>query len=434
MAAAIRVGLSATRAPWGKGFRSFVRDHASGVALETLMSASQLPGPGQRALDVLVVDDQLPLLKPAHILAAKERGTHVIGIWDETSGRGRDYVVELGVDEPLPASTPPAHLLQVVMRVGPVNATTEPLDDLLASGLGIFPDAPAALVPRGSAHPRRATVTGFGAVSGGTGQSEALIATAEWLSRRRRVLVVEASGATFAQRLRRAPEYGLAWVLDRLASGHRVLPEGLSPGREDGSCALGASDVICGTATPAGPPAISAVHLGHLLDLAAAEYDHVLVAFGALAASPAVLGGDRFAVARAILGRCDRVVVFGSPDPCGARQLIEWRAAAHREIDVAAPCDAVFGRASRRRFERAALQDVLVRSTGVFPFHAVWFLPEDPAVFRARWDGHLVTRGPWFDAVAALASDLGRVGTYRPPAAPQASRPHPAPASRSLPS
>ncbi|HEX3425503.1 MAG TPA: hypothetical protein VHT30_05180 [Acidimicrobiales bacterium] len=398
------------------------------------MSASQLPGPGQRALDVLIVDDQLPLLRPAHILAAKEQGTHVIGIWDETSGRGRDYVVELGVDEPLPASTPPAALLQVIMRVGPVNATAEPLDDLLASGLGIFHDAPAARVPRGPAHRRRATITAFGAVSGGTGLSEALIATAEWLSRRRRVLIVEACGTTMAQRLRRAPEYGLAWVLDRLASGHRVLPEGLSPGREDGSCALGASDVICGTATPAGPPAISAVHLGHLLDLATTEYDHVLVAFGSLAAAPAVPGGDRFGVARAILGRSDRVVVFGSADPCGARQLIEWRAAAHRDVDVEAPCDAVFGRASRRRFERAALQDVLACSTGSFPFHAVWFLPEDPAVLRARWDGHLITRGPWFDAVVALASDLGRVGSHRPPPVPRASRRRPAPASRALPS
>ncbi|MGH9126214.1 MAG: hypothetical protein ACRDZ8_16040 [Acidimicrobiales bacterium] len=419
MASAIWVGVTATRAPWGRAFRAFVRDHASGVTVETLMSASQLPSPGQRGFDVLIVDDQLPLLKPVHIAAVKDQGTHVIGIWDETSGRGRDYVVELGVDEPVPASTPPSDLLYAILRVGPVNTFVAPVDDLLpTAGTAVrpYPASGAARSPNPTALGWRAPVTVFCSVCGGTGMSEAIVAVAQHLSRRARVLVIEGAGATLAQRLQRAPEYGLGWALERVASGYRAFPEALSPGRDDGARMLCRADVICGTAAPSGPPPVNAIPFGHLVDQAVTAYDHIVVEIGPLSAPPVVAGGDRFAVARAVLSRADRVAVFGSADPCGATKLVDWQSVAHRELDLAAPCIAVFGRSSRRRFEQSALTDVLARNTGAFDFDAVRFLPEDPAVFRARWDGVLVARGRWHDAVTALADDLGKMQPARAPA------------------
>jgi hypothetical protein len=59
-----------------------VRDHASGVLIEPLLEASQIPGPGQRALDVLIVDDQMRIFTAAQIGAVQAQGTHVIGLWD----------------------------------------------------------------------------------------------------------------------------------------------------------------------------------------------------------------------------------------------------------------------------------------------------------------------------------------------------------------
>ena len=83
MSQPMRVGVTATRAPWSLRFRGFVRDHASGVLIEPLLEASQIPGPGQRALDVLIVDDQMRIFTAAQIGAVQAQGTHVIGLWDE---------------------------------------------------------------------------------------------------------------------------------------------------------------------------------------------------------------------------------------------------------------------------------------------------------------------------------------------------------------
>jgi len=413
MAPAVRVGITATKAPWAKALRAFVRDHASGVTVETLMSTSQLPEPGQRGLEVLIVDDQMPLFKAGHIAAVQAQGTKVIGLWDETSGRGRDYVIDLGVDEPIPASMSPSELVQTLLRIAPVNIRSDSVsDDLVFSDRSTQPHSPMTV--RSAGLTRRATTTNFTSVCGGTGQTETIVAVAECLARRAKVLVVEAAGATLAQRLRRAPEYGLAWSLERVAAGHRAFPGGLSPGQEDGTRPLGRADVICGTAAPAGPPPVSAVHLAHLLDQAATEYDHVLIESGSLSTASAVAGGDRFAVARAVLSRADQVVVFASADPCGARKLVEWRSVLHHDLGLELPCIAVFGRAPTRRFERAALQDVIERNTGRVGFSAVCYLPEDTVVGRARWDGVLVTKGNWAQAVTRLASDLGRVRSTKP--------------------
>jgi len=432
MPPAIRVGVTATKAMWGPAFRSFVRDHASGVTVETLMSAAQLPGPAQHALDVLIIDDQMPLLRAGHVGAARDRGTHVIGLWDETFGRGRDHVIDLGVDEPLPASTPPAELLQSVLRVGPVNSGSSPFADEFGHPTHNRPHTAAP--PTAAARPRttqrrgRATTTYISSVSGGAGATEALIAVAERLGTHAKVLIVEAGGSTLAQRLRRAPEYGLAWCLERLGAGHRAFPGALSPCRDDGVRPLGRADVICGTAAPAGPPPVNATLLGHLLDEAATEYDHVLIEAGPLLTPAPVPGADRFAVARTVLSRADQAIVFASSDPCGATKLIEWRSVLHRDLDLAVPCIAVFGRTPKRRFERAALVDVLARNTGGAGFIAVRFLPEDSSVARARWDGMLVNNGRWAHAVNMLADDLRR----HHPAGPVLQGASDAPAGRAL--
>ena len=420
MTASIRLGVIATRAGWGPELRTFLRDHASGVVVEQLMSPTQLPRPGQRALDVLIVDDQMPMLKAAHIAAAHDRGTHVIGLWDETAGRGRDYLRDLGVDEALPASTPPGELLRAVLRIGPVNAGTGPSDD--TAGWDRHRAAPqrSAGWTRPPQPSRRATITAFAKVSGGAGQSEALAAVGQRLERRgTRVLVVEAGGgATLASRLHRSPEYGLSWCLERVAGGHRAIPDGLSPGREDGTKPLGAFDVICGTTSPAGPPPVNAAHLGQLLDQASLLYDHILLETGPLATPPAVAGGDRFAVARVVLARADQAVVFAAADRCAVSALVDWRSVVVHDLELEVASVAVFGRAPTRRFERAHLVDAVERNTGTAGFDAIHFLPEDRRVARARWDGEMVTSGRWAHAVAALAAAVGNVHSTKPPPRP----------------
>ena len=392
----LRVAMTTTRAPWGAAFRAFVRDHATGVAVETLMTASELPKEGQRPYDVLIVDDQVPLLKAVDIDRVRHHGTHVIGLWDEQAGRGRDWVVDLGVDEALSAAVSTVELLQTIRRIGPADY---PEDIAVCS-----PPAAASGAVR-SPRPPRAVLTAWTQVSGGAGSTEALVAVSERLATGGKVLVVEAAGSSMAHRLRRAPEYGLTWALEKVASGHRPLPERLTPGRDDGTRPLGRADVICGTAAPSRPPTPNPAHLGELLDQASADYDHILVEVGALAAIPAVPGGDRFYFARVVLSRAHQAVVVAAADPIGAARLVDWRSALRRDLELDTPCVAVFGRAPHRRYERAQLASLPLR-IGSASFVGVRFLPEDKAVRQARWDGKLVKSGPWARAAAALAGDL----------------------------
>ena len=258
----------------------------------------------------------------------------------------------------------------------------------------------------------------FTQVTGGAGSSEAIVGVAERLRKMgSRVLVVEAVGTILANRLRRAPEYGLSWSLERLRQGHRALPEGLSPGRDDGTRPVGDFDVICGTSAMSTPAAINPLLVGALLDEAAVYYEDIIIDLGLLAASPKA-GGDRFAAGGAVLAGADQIVVFAGADPCGAAKLIEWRAAAH-DLELTARGCAVFGRAParrfERRFERAQLADSVEMSTGDGGYASIRFLPEDRAVARARWNGEMVVGGRWFDAVAALAAELGNLARRQQP-------------------
>ena len=425
---AMRVGVTATRAPWSVVFRGFVRDHASGIVIEPLLEASQLPGPGRRALDVLIVDDQMVIFAAAQIVAVQAQGTHVIGLWDESAGRGRDYLVALGVSEVLPVEVTPAELVGAVLAVGPVNASSAPATDTVAASRpgwdpGHFLTAtPAGMGGRWSSGAApRARVTAFMEVTGGAGCTEAVVAVAERLSRSgSRVLVVEAVGTVLAHRLRRAPEYGLLWSLERVRQGQRALPEGLSPGREDGVRPLGGFDVICGTSSTSSPPVVSPMHLGALLDEAVICYDDILIEMGPLAGPPG--GRDRFGAAWVVVARADQMVVFAAADPCGAVKLIEWQAGAADAGWAARSC-AVFGRAPAGRFERGQLADNLEASTVVPGFASIHFLPEDRAVARARWNAEMVVGGRWLDAVTALATVLAGV-------APREARSGPLPSGR----
>jgi hypothetical protein len=416
---AIRVGVSVTKAAWGADFRGYVQDHASGISLDTLVEPSHLPQAGQRALDVLIIDDLAQIFHATDVRSAQNHRTHVIGLWDEKDGRGRAYILGLGVDEDFPTSTAPEELVAAVLRVGAINAGTghasSDVDDL-SPPTARRHRPPGALrgqdprTPRGAPPTRRATVSVLMSVSGGTGRSEALIAAGERLARKSRVLVIEAGDSSLAHRLRRTPEGGLNYSLERVSRNQLALPDGLSTGRDDDSRPLGRFDVICGTpGTP--PPQINAQLVG-LVDEAAADYDHVVIETGPLVTAPTFAAGDRLGAARALLSRTDQIAVFAGADPTGAIKLVEWMSTFHSLAMPLWTC-AIFGRASTRRFNRSELVNVV--DTNTIPaarFDSIRFLPEDRNVEKARWDGVMVGGGRWSNAIGDLTAELAG---YRSP-------------------
>ena len=73
-------------------------------------------GAPQANLDLLVVDDIMRTFSASEIATAQELGIHVLGLYDNGSGMGREHLVRLGVDEAVPAATPPAELVALICR------------------------------------------------------------------------------------------------------------------------------------------------------------------------------------------------------------------------------------------------------------------------------------------------------------------------------
>jgi hypothetical protein len=247
-------------------------------------------------------------------------------------------------------------------------------------------------------------------VSGGSGLTEAVVAAAEQMSKRARVLLIEAEELSpiLVSRLLRSPETGLPWAVSRAGQGLRALPEALSGPREDGTAPVGHFDVIC--ASPGAPQSLNPAHLKGLLTEALDVYDEVFVETGWLVAPSS--GRERSGAVRDILVGADRVVVLASADPEGAARLVEWRAAAET-AGVGAPSVAVFGRARESTFESDYLTRVVVANTGRRSFGGLCFLPEDKTVARARWNAEMVWRCPWLKAVKELL-----IASVSPPVAP----------------
>ena len=390
----VLVAVSATKLPWSPDFRAYTRDHSTDLGVEVIVTVRALLQPSHRSFDVLLVDDMMRLVSAADIAAAHDRQIHVIGLSDSAQGQGRAYLEELGVDQVIAVSTPPAELAQMIRAIGAKNAHTEPAR------------RSPVQTPWATAPARRGSLTAFMPTSGGAGLSEALVGVAEVLVRGRQgVLVVEADEVhpVLANRLRRSAQSGLAWALSRAQQAKPVFPEGLSGPNSDGLKPIGDFDAICGVSSPGGPTPVNPVDLTRALEEALAIYDHVLVDTGPWLTSQT--GRDRLGAARATLELAARVVAFGRSTPDGVAQLVEWRANAH-ENGLGAPLWAVFGR-SRDKYERAHLGHILDASTmPVRSFAGVHFLPEDRHIAKARWNAQLVERGPWLRAVKALARDL----------------------------
>lgn len=387
------VGLTATKGAWSAELRAHLRDHSQGISVQVIMDRANL----QRIapdLDIVVLDDLMRLFTASDIERLTEAGVSVFGVCHPLEGMGRQHLLALGAQHVVPADASAAEVVSLFDLVVPRTKRSNGL----RQGGG-WPGPGLA----GERHGQNihALVTVWTKVSGGAGLTEAFIAAGEHLATKDRVLLIELEEATpvLVSRLLRSPDNGLPWALARAAAGQRVLPEGLSGPRGDGVTPLGTFDAICMAPGPHPVPSPTAV--GKLFAEVGPHYDHVLVESSCLVGSTA--DRERLSATNSALSRADRVVVMATSDPQGAASLVEWKAAA-LTAGVTAPCWAVFGRSKRSKYEQDHLRSLVERSTGRHPYHDVTFLPEDPVVHRARWNGELVWKGAWLRQVRSLTS------------------------------
>ena len=96
------------------------------------------------------------------------------------------------------------------------------------------------------------------------------------------------------------------------------------------------------------------------------------------------------------------MVFVAHATPIGVARTISWVAEQRGVVD-ALTLRVVLNHAPRDRFRRRELEHELVRTAGVA---GVSFVPSDPRVEHAVWDGTVVRRGPFADATARAAEAL----------------------------
>lgn len=406
--AMLSVALAATKAPWSADFRSYVRDHSQGFDVEVVMDRAALRRV-QAKVDVLVLDDVMRTFSAADVARARDSGIHVIGLFDNSEGMGRNYLLSLGVDQVVMAATAPEELLTLIGQVRPRQQDRDRSPNR-QPWVGDGPPGQRAGKPGGA-------VMAWTKVSGGVGLSEAVTAAAEYLFRRGPTVLIEAEevAPVLVSRLLRSPEGGLPWALSRTRQGLPAFPDGLSASRDDGTVPVGRFDAVCGA--PGAAQIISPTLLEKVVDEAAGRYDYVVVETGWLIGSPS--GRERFSAARAALQAAGSIVVMAAPDPEGAARLVQWKASA-LAAGITAPAWAVFGRARSSRYERGHLQGLVMANTGRHPFTGFAFLPEDEAVTRSRWNAEIAGKGSWQRALRDLVDS-----SAPEPVAPTAGRRRP---------
>ena len=352
-------------------------------------------------LDVLVVDDIMRTFSVYDISRAQSFGVHVIAVVDQSKGASREHVDSLGADQVLRSNLPPGELLAAVLESASdgreLNAPRRAL-----SGFAWAPRTDGQKLRRKDS----GWVCAWTRASGGAGLTEAVIAAALELSKRYRVLLVEAEevAPVLLSRLSRSPEGGLPWALSRAGQGLAALPEGLSRLRRGAPAGRDCFDVVC--ASPSAAHEINAAQLDRFLAEASTLYDYVLVETSWLLGASSAR--ERFGAARAVLRGAACIVVMATADPEGAGRLVQWKAAA-LGLSVGAPTFAAFGRTGASKYEREHLRSVVEANTGRHPYAGFAFLPLDPRVARARWNGELVRKGPFVDSVGALAARTAAV-------------------------
>jgi hypothetical protein len=128
--------------------------------------------------------------------------------------------------------------------------------------------------------------------------------------------------------------------------------------------------------------------------------NHVVVNIGPCVENLAWLGEpERYGVARGVLAAADLILVVGVPTPVGVARLLGWLVAA-RELAGGTPIHVVLNRTPSGSFKRAEVEEELRRTAEPA---SVSFLPSDPRVEAAAWEGTLPEGGPFRKAVGALA-------------------------------
>lgn len=406
------VALAHSTRGWAQELHFFLMDHGGAIVRGYVMSPDDVLA---ESYDVLVVDDVTSFLSFRLVSTLKGRGVRVIGVYDESEadGAGKQRLLDLGVDEALPATTPPADLLQAITKLaGPFIEDDPELAGLLAD-LGARAVSPVADTPPGDSdaadqvRPRRGSIVAVAAAAGGAGATELSVALTVACRNGGLATVLcdtDEQAPSIAQRLGLALHPNIRTAVDAVHHGTASLDATLTR-----STALGI-EVLCGLPNPRDWYELRAAEVAEVVAELARSRPMVIANVGPRVDDLPNLGGPaRFGVTRAIIGIADVVVLVGTASPVGVRRIIDWFADA-RALVSGTNVHVVINQYPGGAYAIGELETELRRT--LTPA-SITVVPHDKRVVRAAWEGDVVARGPFSRAVQRLAAELAPVGGRR---------------------
>jgi MinD-like ATPase involved in chromosome partitioning or flagellar assembly len=376
----LAIALSAR--DWPDRLRRFLADHGGARVRVASMGPEDLLA---ESYDVLVIDDMCSFLTPRLVEMVNQRGRAVLGVYDPVEfADGKDRLIECGVSDVVESDAEADEFLEAIGRIMSGRGAQPRVEHGVATAEGAV-DTGVPAAPSTS-------VLAVGGPSGGVGATEVAIALAARLATHGSTVLVEVdeSAPSLAQRLGIPLFPNLRTAIDVLE--HRSGSMDRVVHRVSGASFA----VLPGLANVRDWTEVRPRQAVDLIRELALNYTHVVVNVGnRIEAEGFGDGQGRHGVSRAVVQSSDRLVAVGLGTPVGVARLLEWLSIAdglreHRRADV------LVNRAPSDQFRRAELLQEVGRTYSPASFG---YLPEDPKLVAAGWDGSVAARGRFRKAV-----------------------------------
>jgi MinD-like ATPase involved in chromosome partitioning or flagellar assembly len=374
----LAIALSARE--WPDRLRHFLADHGGARVRVAAMGPEDLLA---ESYDVLLIDDLSSFLTPRLVDLLVAKGRVVLGVYDPIEfSDGKERLRECGVADVIGADAHPDEFLDAISRA--------------MEGRERFFERPDVVEPPVVVGPSRPTVIAVGGPTGGVGVTEVAVVLADVLGRRGRTVIIDADdhAPSVAQRLGLPLYPNLRTAIDvlehRTGALERVLH--MLPGDP--------FRVVPGLANVKDWSEVRPRLVLDVIRELARNHDHVIVNIGSQLESDGFGdGGGRYGMTRALVEAADRMVAVGGASPVGVSRLLHWLSEVETIRD-GRRSDVLVNRAPTDQFRRGELVDEITRTYEPLSFA---FLPEDPKVTSAAWDGCLPTKGKFARGVERWA-------------------------------
>lgn len=382
-----RLLVGATQHGWVTDLTHWLSEHGGAQLVGQALTPADIH---ETEFDVLVLDTWSSLLTRRLVDHVQREGRAVLVL---TNGDRPDAesarLSDLGVTLSLPVT---AEAERVVSRAGEVAAVRRFIDNELED-----PFPPKTVADDDSSSNRLLVVTGYDGVI----ETAVNLAANFAIDGPTALVDLDTVNPGIAQRLGLPILPNVLTAADHVRRG-RFRADSVST-HPSGLAVLG------GLANPREWDELGLVDAGELLDALVETFRFTVAVVNSLLEDLAPMSGleGRFDIARHAVEKADDVLVTTAGSPVGLVRALSTIADIRTLTD--APIHIVVNRMPADGFLRTEWSGELERT---FTPASLWFLPEDPRVGRAAWDGRLPDRGPFAKAARQMA--IGLVGERVP--------------------